>query len=229
MATPQFFKRLLRTAWVQWTLSGAIAGYVNFVRWTSRVERPQPPPGGPFVLATWHGRLLLLPDLRHGERPLIALISANRDGQLISKIARFFGIRSIIGSSSQGASKAIRELIGVARDGHSLYITPDGPRGPRMKAQRGVVEIARFTGLPVLPASASATKASERPSWDRFLIPYPFGRIVIRWGEPIHVDRNSNAEAVLAEIEGALTAVQQQADEDSGRLGRPNSTGGRVS
>ena len=219
MPTPRIVKQLMRTTSIQWLVSGLAAAYVTIVRWTGRLDRPAPPPGGPFVLATWHSRLLFLPDLCLGKRPLIALISANRDGQLISKIARIGGIHSIMGSSSNGASKAIRELIRVARDGHSLYITPDGPRGPRMKAQRGVVEIARLTGLPVLPASASATKATERRSWDRFLVPHPFGRTVIRWGEPIHVGRDSNAEAVLAKIEAALTAVQQQADEECGRLG----------
>ncbi len=153
--------------------------------------------------------------LRHGERPMIALISANRDGQIISKIASFFNVGSATGSSSRNASKGLRELIRFARDGHSLFITPDGPRGPRMRAQRGVIEIARLTGLPILPASASASRALIASSWDRFLLPYPFGKIAIRWGEPIHVGRDSRVD--IAQIERSMTGVQQAADEACGR------------
>lgn len=184
---------------------------------TGRLDRPEPPTGGPFILATWHSRLFLLSYLRLGDRPLIALISGHRDGQLISKIARMFNIHTVVGSSTRGGSRAIRDLIRLSRAGHHLYITPDGPRGPAMVAQSGIVEIARLTGLPILPASASTSSGAERDSWDRILVPYPFGRTVVRWGEPIHVGRKSNVEAVRAKVEAALTDLQQRADRACGR------------
>jgi lysophospholipid acyltransferase (LPLAT)-like uncharacterized protein len=190
---------------------------MRIVRMTGRLDRPEPPAGGPFILATWHSQLFLLSYLRIGDRPMIALISGNRDGQLITKIARMFGIHAVAGSSSRGGSKAIREMIRLSRDGHSIYITPDGPRGPAMKAQRGVVEIARLTGLPILPAAASTSSGGERDTWDRILVPYPFGRTVVRWGEPIRVNKNSNVETVCAKVETALTELQQRADRTCGR------------
>ena len=217
MATPRVFKRLLQTPGVQWVLSGIVAGYALLVRSTARIDRPPPPSNGPYVLALWHGRLSMLSFIHKGERPLIALISAHRDGQFISKIASLFGIASATGSSTRGGSKALRELIRLARADHSLFITPDGPRGPHMRAGRGVVEIARMTGLPILPASASANLASERPTWDRFLIPLPFARIAVRWGEPVWVGPDSNTEAVLNQVEAALTAAQHAADAACGR------------
>ena len=192
--------------------------YMRIVRMTGRLDRPEPPTGGPFILATWHSRLFLLSYLRIGDRPMIALISGNRDGQLISKIARMFGILNVAGSSSRGGSQAIRELIRLSREGHSIYITPDGPRGPAMKAQRGVVEIARLTGLPILPAAASTSSGGERNTWDRILVPYPFGRTVVRWGEPIHVGENADVEAVCAQVEAALTGLQERADRACGRI-----------
>ena len=155
---------MLRSPAVQWTVGALAASYMRLVRATSRLDRPQPPPGGPFILATWHSRLFLLSYLRLGHRPLIALISGHRDGQLISKIARMFGIHTVVGSSSRGGSKAIRDLIRLSRDGHNIYITPDGPRGPAMIAQSGIVEIARLTGLPILPAAASTTNALKPAS-----------------------------------------------------------------
>jgi lysophospholipid acyltransferase (LPLAT)-like uncharacterized protein len=215
--TPRKLKQVLRSPGVQWLLGAFAAAYMYVVRSTGPLDRPDPPPGGPFILATWHCRLFMLSYLRHGDRPLVALISGHRDGQLISKIARMFGIQTIVGSSSRGASKAVRELLRLSRAGHSFYITPDGPRGPAMKAQRGVVEIARLTGLPVLPASVSTSRGAERDTWDRILVPYPFGRTVVRWGEPIAVGRDSDLDAALEKIETALTALQQRADQDSGR------------
>jgi lysophospholipid acyltransferase (LPLAT)-like uncharacterized protein len=215
--TPRKVKQVLRSPAVQWTLGVLAAAYMRVVRATGRLDRPDPPPGGPFILATWHSRLFLLSYLRFGERPLIALISGHRDGQLISKIARMFGIHTVVGSSTRGGRQAIRDLIRLARDGHNIYITPDGPRGPAMRAQRGVVEIARLTGLPVLPAAASTSRGGERDTWDRILVPYPFGRTVVRWGEPIRVGKNANIDTVRARIEAALTDLQQRADLACGR------------
>jgi lysophospholipid acyltransferase (LPLAT)-like uncharacterized protein len=215
--TPRKLKQVLRSPAVQWTVGVLAAVYMRIVRVTGRLDRPEPPTGGPFVLATWHSRLFLLSYLRIGDRPLVALISGNRDGQLISKIARMFGIHNVAGSSSRGGTQAIREMIRLSRDGHSIYITPDGPRGPAMKAQRGIVEVARLTGLPILPAAASTSSGSERNTWDRILVPYPFGRTVVLWGEPIHIDDSSDVESVCAKVEAALTDLQQRADRACGR------------
>jgi lysophospholipid acyltransferase (LPLAT)-like uncharacterized protein len=86
-----------------------------------------------------------------------------------------------------------------------------------MKVQRGIVEIARLTGLPILPAAASTSRGGERNTWDRLLVPYPFGRTVVRWGEPIHIDDNSDVETVCAKVEAALTDLQQRTDRACGR------------
>jgi lysophospholipid acyltransferase (LPLAT)-like uncharacterized protein len=216
--TPRKIKQVLRSPAVQWTVGVLAAVYMRIVRVTGRIDRPEPPTGGPFILATWHSRLFLLSYLRIGDRPLIALISGHRDGQLISKIARMFGIHTVVGSSSRGGSQAIRDLIRLSRDGHNLYITPDGPRGPVMKAQHGIVEIARLTGLPILPAAASTSSGGERNTWDRILVPYPFGRTVVRWGEPIRVGENADVEAVSGRVEAALTELQVLADRACGRI-----------
>jgi hypothetical protein len=220
MAVPPAFKRLLQTSAVQWAISAIGAAYLTIVvRWTARIDRPQPPPGGPFLLAMWHSRILMLDFLRPNGRALITLISGHRDGKLISKIA-YVGslgeIRTVTGSSSKGGTGAIRQLLRHAREGRTLFITPDGPRGPSMQAQRGVIEIARLTGLPILPAAVGASRRVRLRSWDRMVIPYPFTRIAVRWGEPVHVDRDTDSDAVLAKIEAALTACENSADEACG-------------
>ena len=219
MAAPQIIKRLLKSSPVLWTASALGASVLRFAGMTARSDRPEPPPGGPFILAMWHSRILMLDNLRPNGRDLVALISEHRDGQLISRIAMLGSrgkIRTVVGSTSRGSAKAICELLRYARSGHTLFITPDGPRGPNMRAQRGVVELARLTGLPILPASVSARWRARTNSWDRMMVPYPFSRTVVRWGEPISVDRDTDEDAALAQVEAALNLCQRAADEACG-------------
>jgi lysophospholipid acyltransferase (LPLAT)-like uncharacterized protein len=219
MATPQLLKRIVASQPVQWIMSAVGAAYVLLIKWTGPTDRPAPPAGGPFIVAMWHGRLALLHHLRHSPKSLIALISAHRDGQLISKCAWWFDMGTVEGSSSRGGMRAVRELIRLARDGHSLFITPDGPRGPRMQVNEGIVEIARLSGLPILPASISTSRGRFLNTWDRFLVPLPFSRQVIRWGEPIRVTRDCDTAEVTARLAAALTAVQEAADRAVDRTG----------
>jgi lysophospholipid acyltransferase (LPLAT)-like uncharacterized protein len=224
MATPRVFRHLLQSSAVQWLLAAAAAVTMVGVGYTARIGRPDPPPGGPFILAMWHSRLVMLDWLRPNGRALIILISEHRDGMLIGRIAwlgSFGQIRAVTGSTSKGAARAIRKLMRHARAGNTLFITPDGPRGPNMRAQRGVIEIARLTGLPILPASVSARWHFRLRSWDRFMVPLPFTRAEVRWGEPIYVDQEADGNAMLARIEAALTACQALADEACGIGGNP--------
>ncbi len=217
MATPALVKRVLRTNTVQWIISVPIAIYFHLVNRTNIVDRPPFPIPEPYILAMWHGRLVMLPMFRNGKKPLIALISGHRDGQIISKVASLFGIQTVVGSTSKGGMRAVRELMRFARDGHSLFVTPDGPRGPRMRSSEGILDLARLTGLPILPATMSAGRGTSLQNWDRFLIPWFFNRVVIRWGEPIYVNAGDDKAEVAARLDAALTAVQNEADTLAGR------------
>lgn len=217
MATPRLLKRFLSSQPLQWFLSAIGAGYVVLVRWTSRIDRPLPPSGGPFIVALWHGRLSMLHLLRFGNRDLVALISGHRDGQLISKCAWHFNIQSVFGSATRGGMVAVRQLVRLAGEGHNLLITPDGPNGPRMHVNKGIIELARISRLPILPAAIATSGGKELDTWDRFLVPSPFSRIAIRWGEPFLVARDGNSEDDATRLETALTALQGAADRVVGR------------
>lgn len=217
MATPALVKRILRTNAVQWIASGGIALYFKLVQWTARIDRPPFPIAEPYILALWHGRLIMLPMFRNGEKPLIALISSHRDGLIISKTASLFGIQTAAGSSTRGGMRAVRELIRFARSGHSLFVTPDGPRGPRMRINEGILDVARLTGLPILPATMSAGRGVNLNSWDRFLLPGLFTTVVIRWGEPIAIGADDDRAEAAARLEAAMTALQNEADTLAGR------------
>jgi len=219
MATPAFVKRILRTDAFQWTAAIPSAIYMQIVMWTGRFDRPPFPIAEPYILAMWHGRLIMLPMLRGEGKPLIALISGHRDGQIISKTGSMFGIQTAVGSSSKGGMRAAREMMRLARDGHSLFVTPDGPRGPRMHINSdGILDLARLTGLPVLPVGVSMQRGKLLKSWDRLLLPGLFSKIAIRFGEPLIVDASADRADIGARLSASLTAAQQEADRLVGRV-----------
>lgn len=116
--------------------------------------------GRPVILAFWHGRQLMLP-LGYGGSRLSILISEHRDGELIHRIMRWFGFDTVRGSTTRGGVRALRQLARLGRSGVGLAVTPDGPRGPRCVAQAGVVELAKLTGLPILPFTFAASKKNS--------------------------------------------------------------------
>ena len=151
------------------------------------------------IFALWHNRLILsLPSYRkyflgrHPHRRLVALISASKDGALLSRLMDHHGVESVRGSSSRRGGQALKELVNRTRRGYDVAITPDGPRGPKYEVQEGVVMLAQLTGLPVVPMSAQIHSKKVLGSWDGFQVPLPFARCDIRMGEPIRVDRKAD-------------------------------------
>ena len=109
------------------------------------------------IIAFWHGRGLMLPLAYRGSQAHI-LISRHRDGELIHRIVARFGFQSVRGSTTRGGVPALRQLIRLGRSGVDLVVTPDGPKGPRQIAQLGVVQLAKATGLAILPLTFSCSK-----------------------------------------------------------------------
>jgi lysophospholipid acyltransferase (LPLAT)-like uncharacterized protein len=124
--------------------------------------------GRRFILAFWHAHLLMMVYARYPV-PVVAMISRHRDGELIARTVEKFGARAARGSTTRGGGAALREMIRDAR-GSTLAITPDGPKGPRQVAQRGVVQVAQVTGNPIIPIAFIAQKknSSARGTVSRF-------------------------------------------------------------
>lgn len=116
--------------------------------------------GQHIILAFWHGRQLMIPLAYHG-REVHILISQHRDGELISQVMSRFGYHSVRGSSTRGGTAALRQLIKLGRSGVDIAITPDGPKGPRYVAQPGAIQIAKVTGLPIMPLTFSCSKKNS--------------------------------------------------------------------
>lgn len=182
---------------------------------------------GGVIGATWHGRLCLAPYWMPPGRRTVGMISANRDGELITRILARFGVEAVRGSSydkvkgrDKGGARALVEAEAELAWGSVLVITPDGPRGPRMRVQPGTAQLSIRTRAPVFPMTYAVRRGRELKSWDRFLLPYPFGRGVQIMGAPLMPPKDMSAEAVEAfrvQIETALISLAREADIACGR------------
>jgi hypothetical protein len=171
----------------------------------------------PVIYVVWHGRLLLLPYL-YGHRGCRVLASRSRDGELVARWARRFGLQPVRGSSTRGGGEALRALARALRDGHEVVVVPDGPRGPREVLKPGVIALARLSGAPIVPMAVGASRQWQLSSWDAFRIPKPFARCVMRFGEPIRVaGGRGTEEAARKEVEAALCGLGWQVDEEARR------------
>ena len=220
------FKRIMRRERPRAMACRLAAAYIRFVRRTGRwsIEGAAIPErliaaGRPFIVAFWHGRLLMLPEAWRYSPRFNMVISRHPDGQLIARTVKYLGIDTIVGSSSRGGTAALRAMLRALANGECVGVTPDGPRGPRMRASAGVVHAARLSGAPIVPLVYSATPSRLLDSWDRLLVPLPMGRGVIQWGEPIEIAADAgDAEvaATVAAVESRLNAMIVALDE---RLG----------
>jgi lysophospholipid acyltransferase (LPLAT)-like uncharacterized protein len=163
------------------------------------------------IYAFWHGHLLYLMYRYRGSGVYI-LVSQSRDGEVLSRILRRFGLPTIRGSSSRGGRQSLLELVRRARAGASAGIAPDGPRGPRHQAQLGIITLARLTEVPIIPVAVGARWKIEFQSWDRLLLPLPGSRVVVAYGEPVVVPPDADSgllEQKRQELEGKLLKLTE--------------------
>ena len=179
-------------------------------------------PGG-IIAVIWHGRLFMSPTWAPVDRrPTFAMISLNNDGQVIADIVGRFGIDTVRGSTydrakrrDKGGAQAYQAALKSLEQRGVVAMTPDGPRGPRMRAQAGAAQLAISTGCPVIPIAFSARRGRLLRSWDRFLVPWPFGRGVQIYGPVMRPPGPGAADhdAFTRAIEAALTEVTDRADQ----------------
>jgi lysophospholipid acyltransferase (LPLAT)-like uncharacterized protein len=167
----------------------------------------------PVIFALWHGHLLPLLYFHRGE-DIAILISEHGDGEIIARIAHSLGYRTVRGSSSRGAARALLTLVREVDDGHDLAITPDGPRGPAKSVAPGTTVVARRGGAAIIPIAAHASSAWRLGSWDSFMIPKPFARVTVGYGDALDWEKGSTGD--LAADAEALSAQLATAEERAG-------------
>jgi lysophospholipid acyltransferase (LPLAT)-like uncharacterized protein len=164
----------------------------------------------PFMYVLWHGQLLPLL-WTHRKRNIAVIISEHRDGEIIARIASALGFRTVRGSTSRGAARA---LLGASRElesGFDLAVTVDGPRGPAGVVTPGAPVIAQRTGAPMVPTAASASRSWRLRSWDRFLVPKPFARVIVVYGDPIATSA-ATPRAAGEEVEHIARSINAASD-----------------
>jgi lysophospholipid acyltransferase (LPLAT)-like uncharacterized protein len=213
---------------VQAALAWLAAAYIRLVHRTGRWELRCDPATArlvrgrrPFIGAFWHGRMLmiaaawraLLHELRV-KSPLqpYVISSEHRDGRLMARATARLGIRTVFGSTRRGRVSLLRAASRVLERGQIPVFTPDGPRGPRMRAKSGVVRLAIRAGVPIVPITFAASNQRLLASWDRFALALPFARGVLAFGAPLELDRDADPEVARRLLEDRLTELTLEAD-----------------
>lgn len=161
--------------------------------------------GRPTVLALWHGHLLPLGYFMR-DRGITILVSEHRDGEVIARVLHHLGHRTIRGSTTRGGARALAEMIRELKHGHTVALTPDGPRGPARKMTPGALVAAQRAGATITTLYVTTDRAWRLATWDGFLIPKPWARVTVHFGEPVRVAGETPAEAAAqsARIEAML-------------------------
>lgn len=162
----------------------------------------------PFMYLLWHGQLLPLL-WAHRGRQIAVIISEHRDGELIARVAHALGFRTVRGSTTRGAARALLHASREIEAGHDLAVTVDGPKGPAGTVAPGSLVISQRTGAPMVATGAAASAAWRLRSWDRFMIPRPFARVTVTYGAPLELRADTPREAVrdVERVRDALDAV----------------------
>ncbi len=139
----------------------------------------------PGIYACWHSRFMIFFILNNIGK-FQAIASSHKDASVLQDILQHYHHKVISGSSRRGAFSAMKNILKISSKDMRLFVTPDGPIGPKFKIKGSLVKIAQKYALPILPMSYSASYAIVLPSWDSFIIPIPFiSKIIIHFEKPI--------------------------------------------
>src|SRR5689334_5714004 len=150
-----------------------------------------------FIGVVWHKDFLYALDFFR-RRKIVVMVSQSKDGELVARALHRLGYRTVRGSSSRGGREALAELTDLVRNGWGSAIIADGPRGPARQAKIGVVLAGRNSGAPVLPWGCHAEPNITAGNWDQTMIPKPFARITVSFGDPIYVPAGADRETCEA-------------------------------
>ncbi len=172
-----------------------------------------------FLGTAWHRNVLIAAHYFR-DRGYLAMVSLSRDGDLVTSAIPYLGYRSPVrGSSSRGGAKALRAQIEMTRMGVSSGLFCDGPRGPARKMKAGVLQLASTTQVALTPFAFSTRSCIRFQSWDRAILPLPFAKVVVAFGNPIVIPANlskDELERKRIEVEKILNELSDRIDTECG-------------
>jgi lysophospholipid acyltransferase (LPLAT)-like uncharacterized protein len=210
---------------------GLITGAIRLITATLRIERVGTEPIEEYrrsnrriLFAFWHGRhFLMIPCL---SAPNISVLtSTSRDGRLLADVLRNFGYDTIPGSSHKSPVRALLACINRMREGRDVVFAVDGPTGPIHVVKPGAVFVAAKSGASIIPVVFSCKPCAVFHSWDRFMLPLPFGKAVLLGGKPIEPPSDGSESAIQAAcrtLEDTLNSLRDEADRRVGHIPRPD-------
>ena len=223
-------RRLVHRPWFVAGASALAAHYLRTVDRLARFEEAFAPAavavlaaGRPVISAFWHQRTLGVPLAWHRLKRragadaarAVAIVSEHGDGELIAQTLARLEVEPIRGSTRRGGARAARRARDAVAAGRSLAVVVDGPRGPHGHVHGGAVFLARATGAPLVPTTFAVARGVQAPSWDRMLVPLPFGRGAFHVGAPLYVAGDADRaelEAARSDLSRRLAALSAEAD-----------------
>lgn len=219
-------KRIARYPRLQAAIGAVLAGYLKFVRATTRFtwigasNIASLKDEGAFICAIWHGQNFMIPLAMWEGARVAVLITRHGDGAVVAEACERMGmtpIRASGGSHKQkdekGGAAGLRAMITALDQGHIVAMTPDVPRNARVAVQ-GIIALARLSGRPIYPICVATTRRIDLDNWDRTSLCLPFGRGAIAVGEPIKIARDADGETqekIRLQLERDLDAMHDTA------------------
>jgi len=171
------------------------------------------------VLPTFHGRQFLITGYFVG-RKMGVMTSLSRDGELQARVMEGLGYGVVRGSASRSGARGLIGLKKLMDKGYHATFAVDGPKGPIHEVKPGAVYLAKKTGAPIVAMISSANPAHIfSRAWDQYLLPWPFGKGAVVFGDPIYFDDDTSEEAMSRDshiLKEEITRLQQRADEMTG-------------
>jgi lysophospholipid acyltransferase (LPLAT)-like uncharacterized protein len=205
-------------------LGGPVAALVRLIGLTLRIrtineDRFEAIEGGK-ILCGWHGRSSIA-GAKYRDYGMWVIISLSKDGEIQNRIFQKLGFKTIRGSTGRGGERALVESIRALRNGAAMAITPDGPRGPSGVAQLGVLAMAKKSGCALVPIGISyRPRIILEKAWDKHMIPVPFGKSMMVYGDPYYVPKDATdeqVEEIRLKLQNDMHTLQTEAERQLGQ------------
>jgi len=170
------------------------------------------------IYVHWHSRIILSSATNAGSGAHV-LVSRHGDGEYIVRAIEWMGFHTIRGSTTRGGGRALIEMVRTLEGGGDVALTPDGPKGPRLRVQQGCIVAAMKAGAPIVPIAFDCARGKRLRSWDRFVLPWPFTKVAVVTGDPIEVPPGldeTGLELWRAKVEAALLDATRRTAEICG-------------
>ncbi|OVE77427.1 hypothetical protein BVX98_02695 [bacterium F11] len=205
--------------WIHSLVSFLGTGFLYLVGKTTLVKKVDDPAyleyrrlKKPIIYALWHNTQVFLAYAHRGERVFI-MVSRSRDGEYIAQVMKHMRLIPVRGSTTRGGDQALREVIRLLEEGKQVGFTPDGPKGPPQTVHGGVVMAAKMSGCPLVPTTVRHRRKIVFNSWDKFMLPLPFGRTILGHGKPVLINKETSDEDAKEIIRKGLNQIEKESDE----------------